>query len=323
MSEKSIFNKLGISLGIFIILWIGLQLAAAYIVDVVFPGAIDRYEWLYWLVASGPMYLVAFPVALKLLKNLPSRKLYEHHMPKVHFPQVFFMTLALMYIGNIIGLIFTTILTSVTGTQFAVSPAEALLEYKLSWVFLISVVIAPIIEETLFRKVLIDRLIVFGDGAAIFLSALMFGLMHGNFTQFFYAFFIGLIFGFIYIRTGKVKYSISLHMLINFCGGFMPAVFMKGMDLNAIDRALMNGNYMVIFQNIGALLGLGLWELLLIILAIVGFILLIVRRREFFLYEGELQLTKSEVVKNIFTNPGMWLWVVVTVALFAINILWV
>ena len=44
-------------------------------------------------------------------------------------------------------------------------------------------------------------------------SGLMFGLFHGNLNQFVYAFVLGLCFGFIYVKTGNIRYTIGLHML--------------------------------------------------------------------------------------------------------------
>lgn len=319
MSEKAIFNRLGLAMFVYLVLWVGLQLVLATIIPAVAPNALER-EWVYWLVAMGPMYFVALPIAVKLLKKLPTRQLYENKLHKGHFVQIYLMTVALMLIGNIIGMILTKILTIVTGVDFAVSITESIFDYKLIWVLLITVIIAPIVEEYLFRKVLIDRLIVFGDGTAILVSALMFGLTHGNLTQLFYAFLIGLMFGFVYVRTGKVKYSIGLHMLFNFLGGFVPAAFMKKMDIFALEESLMQGDFTAVFDRIGSLLGLIGYEMAIWGCGIAGFVLLIVNRKKFRLNQGELQLTKGEVAKQFFTTPGMWLWIIATVALFVINV---
>ena len=61
---------------------------------------------------------------------------------------------------------------------------------------------------------------------AITVSAISFGLFHGNLTQFFYATLLGLIFGYVYTKTGKVIYSMALHMLVNFFGGFVARIFL-------------------------------------------------------------------------------------------------
>ncbi|MBQ8662716.1 MAG: CPBP family intramembrane metalloprotease [Eubacterium sp.] len=319
MSEKAIFNRLGLAMFVYLVLWVGLQLVLATLIPVVAPNALEQ-EWLYWLVVMGPMYFVALPVAVKLLKKLPTRKLYEHKLHKGHFVQIYLMTVALMLIGNIIGIIITTILTNVTGVDFAVSITESIFEYKLIWVLLITVIIAPIVEEFLFRKVLIDRLIVFGDGVAIVVSALMFGLTHGNLTQLFYTTLIGLMFGFVYVRTGKLKYSVGLHMLFNFLGGFVPAAFMKRMDIFEMQESLLYGDFSVVFERIGSLLGFVGYEMAIWGCGIAGFVLLIINRKKFLLYQGELPLSRGEVAKQFFTTPCMWLWIIATVALFVINV---
>ncbi len=80
----------------------------------------------------------------------------------------------------------------------------------------LAVIAAPLLEEWIFRKLLIDRLHIFGEPTAILASALLFGLVHGNSAQFFLAFFLGLLFGVLYCKTGKIRYTILLHAIINF-----------------------------------------------------------------------------------------------------------
>ena len=76
-------------------------------------------------------------------------------------------------------------------------------------------VLAPIFEELVFRKILIDRTRRYGELTAIIYSSLAFGLFHCNIYQLFYAFVIGLILGYVYIRTGNVLLTIIMHMLMN------------------------------------------------------------------------------------------------------------
>lgn len=319
MTEKSIFNRLGICITVYLVLWIGLQLLVALIIDTVAPAAWDK-EWVYWLATMAPMYLVAFPVAVRMLKLLPRRELYKHILKPGHFVQVYCMAVAVMLIGNIIGIVLTTILTNATRWDFTVDATDLILDYGLGWVFLITVVIAPIIEEVLFRKVLIDRLIVFGDVAAIMVSAVLFGLIHGNFSQLFYAIGLGIVFGFVYVRTGKIKYTIGLHMLFNFSGGFVPALFLKKLDFLNTDNFLMNGDFSILFDNLGALLGFVGFEMAIWGIGVAGFILLIINRKKFKVYEGELQLTKREVAKQFVTTPGMLIMLAAIVVLFILNV---
>ena len=80
--------------------------------------------------------------------------------------------------------------------------------------------LGPIIEEYIFRWKLLNRLRRFGDKAAITYTALMFGLMHGNVTQFLYAIigaFVLLIFNFRRIRLsdGAIPEGVKFR---NICG---------------------------------------------------------------------------------------------------------
>ena len=74
---------------------------------------------------------------------------------------------------------------------------------------------APVAEELIFRKALIDGLSRYGEGAAVFASGLVFGLAHGNFSQCFYAFGLGLAFGYIYVKSGKIHLTILPHAALN------------------------------------------------------------------------------------------------------------
>lgn len=319
MTEKSFFNRLGLILTIYIGLWIGLQLVLAFLIDAFAPNAWDM-EWVFWVASMAPMYFVAFPVALRMLKKLPRRELYKYKLNPGHFIQLLCMAIAVMLIGNIIGIIITTVLTNVTPWNFTADSTDLILNHGLGWIFLITVVIAPIIEEVLFRKALIDRLVVFGDVTAILVSALLFGFIHGNFSQLFYATGLGIVFGFVYVRTGKIKYTIGLHMLFNFMGGFVPALFLRKLDFLSMEGPLMHGDLSVIFDNIGALFGFVGYEMAIFGLGIAGFILLIYHRKKFKVYEGELQLSKREVAKQFFTTPGMLIMLVAIVVLFVLNV---
>lgn len=84
------------------------------------------------------------------------------------------------------------------------------------WAILTTVVLAPILEETLFRG-LIQGSIAERDGAVkgILISALIFGVVHFIPQQAINAFFIGIILGYIYYRTGSLLTVMILHALNN------------------------------------------------------------------------------------------------------------
>ena len=53
------------------------------------------------------------------------------------------------------------------------------------------------------------------DKVAIITTAILFGLFHANFSQFFYAVALGMIFAYVTLKTGTIKYSIILHIVVN------------------------------------------------------------------------------------------------------------
>ena len=115
-------------------------------------------------------------------------------------------------------------------TSIACSPIVALLEsagasfeqattvatsYSLSWSILFySVLAAPVIEELIYRGALLHALEPYGRWFAIGISALIFGLMHGNAVQFPVALVIGLVFGYLALKY-SLKLTIVLHVLNN------------------------------------------------------------------------------------------------------------
>lgn len=84
------------------------------------------------------------------------------------------------------------------------------------WAILMTVVLAPIMEETLFRG-LIQGAITERDGATrgILLSALLFGVIHFIPQQVINAFLVGIILGYIYFRTRSLITVMLLHALNN------------------------------------------------------------------------------------------------------------
>ena len=81
--------------------------------------------------------------------------------------------------------------------------------------FSIIAIFVPIMEEFFFRGVLLGTLRPFGDKFAIIASGLFFGIMHGNILQAPFATVIGIVLGYIYVRSNSLIVTIGFHALIN------------------------------------------------------------------------------------------------------------
>lgn len=78
-----------------------------------------------------------------------------------------------------------------------------------------TVVVAPICEEFLFRRLFLNRCRALGDVSAILLSAAGFALMHQNLYQLLYAFALGVVLGSVAVLTGRLRECILLHACTN------------------------------------------------------------------------------------------------------------
>lgn len=189
--------------------------------------------------------------------------------------------LGLMYLVNLATLALMGLVGLLRG-QTVENPVDNMADYPLVLNLLLGCVIAPVCEEYLFRGLLLNRLRPYGERFAVWASALCFGLFHGNFSQFFYACAIGVLFAGVVLKTGRLRQAMLLHALINFVGtGLIPL-------LSGLGEA-------------------GDWLLTLLVLAamFVGLAFLPAMRREFSPAPGWKGLTAGEAWRCFLANPGM------------------
>lgn len=103
-------------------------------------------------------------------------------------------------------------------------------------------ILGPFMEELMFRGILLKPARVYGDRTAVVFTAVMFGLMHGNVTQFLYAAAIGLIFGYVAVRTNRILYTVLLHIMVNSFGTVLAA---GALVVDGIGFNLLTGLYSV------------------------------------------------------------------------------
>lgn len=98
---------------------------------------------------------------------------------------------------------------------------------SLHGVFLSAVIAAPIVEEVIFRGVVLGSFRkIFPAWASILISAIIFGVYHMNPVAIVYATVMGIIAGVVYEKKQNLLFPIMLHMANNFIGllqDFVPA----------------------------------------------------------------------------------------------------
>ena len=240
-------------------------------------------------------YLLPLPNFIYIMRKTEAKTLEKHKMTVKTFVICISITMFLMWIGNIMGVIITSGIGSLIQHKVANPINDVINNSGLVANLIIITTIAPIFEELIFRKLLIDRTIKYGGTISVLLSGLLFAFFHGNLNQFFYAFLLGGFFAIIYIKTGQIKYTIGLHMIINFIGSVVSLfVSQPLMDL-------ANGSVISPTSTFGVIL----YILITLGLTVMGLIYSIKYFDKSRFDGSEKEIILKNPVSTILLNPGI------------------
>lgn len=290
--EKKAVSRLGLRLALMVAVMLLAAVAVNFVVLLLCPEFTesDYYQIVLNLIVQ---YCIAYPLAVVLICRTPKSCIREASLSFSQGVRLFLICWFLMLAGSWLGVGTETLLNQCFGIEAVDYLQEALNGVDLFSTILLAVILAPIFEEMIFRKLLLDRLVKYGELPAVAASALLFGLYHGNFAQFYYAAFIGLVFAYIYVKTGRIRYSIILHMLLNFNG-----VALEPLCLNNPENALA-----------------AVYMLLELAMIIAGGVLLVKSRKKVRFAPSPYNISASEGAAVIWLNRGM----MVAVALLAVE----
>lgn len=309
---KKVFSKFGLVYTVSY--WV---LAIALTICALVAGAINGEDMsAQWTIGLEIVFRFAimYPIMLLLVKNEPTFEIEKKRLGVGKFIACIFITFAVMYLSTIVGMILNNILGKITG-QGAINQFANVVSNMPTVIRIIAVpILAPVFEELLFRKFLIDRVVGYGEVLAMLISGFMFGLYHANFLQFFYATFLGMFFAFIYIRTGKIGYTIALHLIVNGFSTCIGVLMADGIDMVEVNSYLNSGdmegytNY--VNEHASALAGMTFVGLFIIVATIVGTILMLVMRKKFVFVHRDGEIEKGKRFQTAICNPGMLLYVI-------------
>lgn len=141
-----------------------------------------------------------------------------------------------------------------------------------AWILFIQVAIfAPICEELWFRGLIMESLRPYGNGFAIFVSAILFGFTHGNFAQVFYAAVLGIFLGYLAVSTGSIVTTTIIHAMFNSISGVLTLLMADG-DVQNYIFAQGVGKEAPVTTSVVMYIA---WMALVTILLVVGFIMAI------------------------------------------------
>lgn len=330
------YSRLGLAVLVLFAVYLVASYALMYAVAYLLPDIYNQW-WFTWVLNLVPLYCFALPAFFLCLRGVEKGAHNESYVsrgmvytkPKFHFGHWCLFAVVgfgLMYVGSLIGNGIMSWMSEQTGYDYQNS-LSSLSDNSPWWMILLgTVIIAPIGEEFMFRKLLIDRARRYGDGVAILVSALLFALFHGNLFQFFYAFFLGLIMAYMYTLSGKLYWSIGLHIFANFMG--MMAIpklgeLLKVEELSAIDPNDVEAitefitthptEYALILLMDGLIYGAMAAAVILVICW--------VAMKKVYLGKGEVRLSGNHQMMAAFANVGIPLCIVLLLAVMAVSLI--
>ncbi|MBQ6595151.1 MAG: CPBP family intramembrane metalloprotease [Clostridia bacterium] len=318
-NEPLPYSRIGVALTLMILVNLASQLLLLAILqatgrDVSALTDASGSTTLMWLAALVPQYALGFPAALLLMRSMPARSPSVHTPDRLDVFKTLFVCSAVMFLGSLIGNLVSSLLSSGT----SVNPLDAWAEDTNPIKIPIMVLMGPLLEELLFRKTLIDRTLPYGEKAAVVFSALCFGLFHMNVYQFFYAFGLGLLLGYIYVRTGRLRYTILIHMLINLMGAVVAPALIARMDLELLESVNLFTSLRTVARILVNSLPYLLYATFLLSSATVGLILLFLNRRRITFEPQPAEPRGSSFAQYALMNPGM----IVFMAICVLVTLW-
>lgn len=294
-NPKKVFSTLGIGLFAMTIIVNVVQFILAKLIYQFIPDFMDS-SWYTYVLVIVSFYLIGAPCFYLIVKKLPKAEIKEKKMlHPLQFLGFLVASYAAMYIFNIIGVIINYVLGLITGNM-NLNPLNSVIGgLDLFPTIVVACICAPIVEEIVFRKILLDRVRAYGDMTAILVSGLCFGLYHGNIAQFLYATALGSIFAYVVIKTGNIKNSILMHICVNLLGAaILPQLVKMG--------------------TIATMLA-GLFVMAVVLIGIVVVIVTFAMKKITF-EKGEIVL--EHPVKSVWGNLGMILFILISLASFVL-----
>lgn len=212
---------------------------------------------------------------------------------------------------------FAVALICVFGMQYLIGGIDYVLQlggYNLTQIFLpmdnfgwlvlaliLMALLPAIFEELVFRGILLNGLRKgLSDISALFISALMFALMHGSIQQLVYPFALGLVLGWLAMRTGSTFTS----MLVHFLNNAIVIIINYFTVRHGLDMSVSYTNAWV-------------WVLAIVVAAVAGVLIYLIER---FYFKGKNQdeendqQTEKQQSKTGFKNMPISFWVSIGVA---------
>lgn len=251
MKPRTEFFNANLTYFILIILFVLIRISTA--VDLFsFLGGAESYI-LNGLIQIGFMFLLPLFLYSLLNKQKVKTTFKDFRFNKINFKSVLICIGIgiLVFFLNIAVSSFFSFILQLFGYHYS-SGSVVVASYPL-WMFFVNLLITAILpgfcEEVAHRGLLLRGFKDLGMKKAVILSALLFGLMHLNIEQFFYASLIGALLGFLTISTNSIFPAMIIHFMNNGISVYLDYAsannIFLGDLLSQISSAISGSNFLI------------------------------------------------------------------------------
>ncbi len=235
------------------------------------------------------LYGIGLGLFSLIIKNISIKKVDKKNIPG----KTIILCFLLQFTSIVVLVIITNILLAAGMTHVTTEIAST--SFYMLFMLLI---FNPVIEEIVFRKMFADRLYKYGKSFYILVSSFCFAIVHGvslGIPQIVYTFILGMIWSYLYVKTGNLVLVILMHASSNLFGSVISQTLM-GISMVAA----------------------GIYSIVIILCGIIGFILFIVNKKKIMADEGK-SMIKASVIKDMISSKGLWAYVLLTAVMMIIK----
>lgn len=221
------------------------------------------------------LYGLGLVVLLRIIKDIPSYNIRRNRIPFRVIIKCFLLQFTALVASGIIAYGIALMKDTEISNQ---------MNSKSPYMLFVILVFSPIAEEFVFRKLFADKLLQYGEELYIFASSFCFAIVHLvsiGIPQMIYTFILGIIWSYLYVKSGNLLIPIVLHSLSNLFGGIMIQ------EIQGISKDLF-----------------GIYSILVLLLSIIGLIWLVLSSKNIILNSKNKFLARMLLV-DVFSNKGI------------------
>ncbi len=235
------------------------------------------------------LYVIGLFLFINITNKIPNTNIKKSKINGKSITICFLLQFTALMIASVIANIFANI----SGQELSTD-----LNTLTPHMIFILTVFNPIIEEFVFRKKFADKLLKYGELYYMLVSSFCFAIVHGvslGIPQIIYAFILGMLWSYLFVKTGNIKLPIILHSLYNIFGSIIIQT-LQGISMEIT----------------------GMYSTVMMLLAIIGLICFIKSKKSIEL-DNKNKLLDKTIIKEMFTNKGIIFYTLLTVSMMIIK----